>query len=555
MVKHFSTLLRMATITIATVLVCSCSQQMQSPTPPEDVVTEDPYFVSEADAHQVAESFIQSTGLRALTDSRISLLLDDLSLTEKKETDQQPAYYVYELDKGGFVIVSATRLASPVLGFSLQNNFSKDNRNMRSFLSVLSDQIREARVALTADDPEKDDPRYKKGEEVPGMGHVVVPMMLRTRWNQDEFTGGLLPRGYAIGCLALATGQVMKFWSYPSEAMGSYSYTDKNLGPIRHDYNYKIHWDAMPNINSERNPMLEKFFYGLAISMNMNFGPESGAVMTDVPSALARHYGYPKDMYVQQRGNTRAAEWIVGVKGEIDKGRPVLYGGQGDGGGHAFVLDGYTDQDFFHVNWGWGGISDGWFLIDALNPDALGTGGGTGGGFSKYQHMMMNFQPPLTATGDDTDPVPGDEEEEVEEIVYSPAYGLSQLYAFLSFTRFNGRETSSGPESYTSFPDRIIPADRSKGITYLINPTFTADVKPAWISIWMDIDNDGYFADYEILAQHEKVSGPVEGVIQIPEIISDGSHRIRVYLSLDGAPSAQKNTLNGEVEDYVVVIK
>ena len=220
MVKHFSTLLRMATITIATVLVCSCSQQMQSPTPPEDVVTEDPYFVSEADAHQVAESFIQSTGLRALTDSRISLLLDDLSLTEKKETDQQPAYYVYELDKGGFVIVSATRLASPVLGFSLQNNFSKDNRNMRSFLSVLSDQIREARVALTADDPEKDDPRYKKGEEVPGMGHVVVPMMLRTRWNQDEFTGGLLPRGYAIGCLALATGQVMKFWSYPSEAMG-----------------------------------------------------------------------------------------------------------------------------------------------------------------------------------------------------------------------------------------------------------------------------------------------------------------------------------------------
>lgn len=100
MVKHFSTLLRMATITIAAVLVCSCSQQMQSPTPPEDVVTEDPYFVSEADAHQVAESFIQSTGLRALTDSRISLLLDDLSLIEKKETDQQPAYYVYELDKG-----------------------------------------------------------------------------------------------------------------------------------------------------------------------------------------------------------------------------------------------------------------------------------------------------------------------------------------------------------------------------------------------------------------------------------------------------------------------
>ena len=28
--------------------------------------------------------------------------------------------------------------------------------------------------------------------------------------------------------------------------------------------------------------------------------------------------------------------------------------------------DGYTDDGYFGVNWGWGGLADGYFLIDAM---------------------------------------------------------------------------------------------------------------------------------------------------------------------------------------------
>ena len=41
--------------------------------------------------------------------------------------------------------------------------------------------------------------------------------------------------------------------------------------------------------------------------------------------------------------------------------------------GHEFVCDGYDGNGYFHFNWGWGGMSDGYFLLDALNPGAVGT--------------------------------------------------------------------------------------------------------------------------------------------------------------------------------------
>ncbi len=59
---------------------------------------------------------------------------------------------------------------------------------------------------------------------------------------------------------------------------------------------------------------------------------------------------------------------------------PILYGGQSTSVGHEFVCDGYDGNGYFHFNWGWGGMSDGYFILDALNPNSVGTGGGAGGG-------------------------------------------------------------------------------------------------------------------------------------------------------------------------------
>lgn len=545
---------------ICFILLCLAGCNVRNSGPDEGLSKDsseavDHYFVSENEAKVIAESFLGSLDkLRSSEQEGIDLLGSDLTFNGKEEaksiSSDIPSYYVYQLDKGGFIIVSASKVAKRVLGYSLKNNFSKDNANMMSYLQFLKSEINHARFSDYSPSLEQ---QLNAGDEIPGKGKVIIDPMIKTKWDQDHYTGGALPNGTAIGCLAIATGQIMKFWEYPDRAVGKYSYHDGSLGYIEHDYNYPIDWSAMPLVNTEKNPMLAKFFFGLAMSMNMNFGASSGAVMMDVPEALYSHYFYPSNLEVVIRGpQEKVDEWAIKIKNELDAGRPVLYGGQGEAGGHAFVADGYTDTGYFHINWGWGGVSDGWFVLDALNPEILGVGGGAGG-FNTNQHYMKNFQPPLYIQGEDTNEVDEDAIEVPEEIYYSPVYGFSQLTGYIQNVKVNSKEIISGPSRYSDFSNQLIKGERGQKMKVHVVPSFTSAPKDYYLMGWLDIDNDGYFADYE---QILKYSGreAFSGDFDIPQVISDGSHRMRLMLSFDGYPSAQKSFMNGEVEDYCVTV-
>ena len=81
------------------------------------------------------------------------------------------------------------------------------------------------------------------------------------------------------------------------------------------------------------------------------------------------------------------------LRDELDDRRPILYGGNtSTGGGHAFVFDGYDTNGYFHVNWGWAGTSDGYFVSSVLNPSSQGTGGSSGG-YNMYQKAIMGIKP------------------------------------------------------------------------------------------------------------------------------------------------------------------
>ena len=54
---------------------------------------------------------------------------------------------------------------------------------------------------------------------------------------------------------------------------------------------------------------------------------------------------------------------------ELSSGRPVLYSGSKNMSGHEFVCDGYDGNGMFHINWGWNGLSNGYFLLNVLDPD------------------------------------------------------------------------------------------------------------------------------------------------------------------------------------------
>ena len=97
-------------------------------------------------------------------------------------------------------------------------------------------------------------------------------------------------------------------------------------------------------------------------------------------------------MQAIQRSSFTAAKWIDTIEKELKAGRPVIYRGTGNGGGHSFIADGYDNNNYLHINWGWGGANNGYYQIDSLNPKSIGIGGGSGG-YNSSQFAIIGIKP------------------------------------------------------------------------------------------------------------------------------------------------------------------
>ena len=132
-------------------------------------------------------------------------------------------------------------------------------------------------------------------------------------------------------------------------------------------------------------------YCGAAVKMRYNTG-SSGAFDRDVISGLIKYFNYSETMSFEYKTNYSEVEWDNLVYSELAKGNPVYYSGQSNSGGHAFVCDGYDGKGYYHINWGWGGTSDGHFLLSALNPNVQGTGGGNSG-YNTDQSIILGMIP------------------------------------------------------------------------------------------------------------------------------------------------------------------
>ena len=132
----------------------------------------------------------------------------------------------------------------------------------------------------------------------------------------------------------------------------------------------------------------------------MGWGPSSGANFS--AEAYTKYFGYDNSCYVGERRDYSIDDWFDMLYNEIEQGFPVLFSGFSSGGGHAFVLDGFDGENLFHLNWGWGGGSNGWFLVGILNPgDTSGIGASSSSdGYSMSQRALFNLRLPDNNTAD-----------------------------------------------------------------------------------------------------------------------------------------------------------
>jgi len=126
----------------------------------------------------------------------------------------------------------------------------------------------------------------------------------------------------------------------------------------------------------------------------MSYGASSGANWK-APDVI-KYFGFDASGHRVGRDECSIDEWQDLIYNEIAAGYPVPFSGSKLSGGHAFVLDGFDGEQLFHVNWGWGGGSNGWFLIGVLNShDNSGIGAASGsGGYARGQAAVIGLRRP-----------------------------------------------------------------------------------------------------------------------------------------------------------------
>ncbi len=194
----------------------------------------------------------------------------------------------------------------------------------------------------------------------------------------------------------------MRFYRYPEHGIGSRNYsTETQRLPVSADFeNTTYDWANMREdyngtyTEAEANAVATLCYHvGVACKMDYDYLNGSGATAKETAKAFTRYFNYDQNLEYIDRTHYIEADWEALLRKEIDAGRPVLQFGEGPSGGHAFVCDGYDEEGLFHYNWGWGGMSDGYFQSSALDPEYLGIGSGLGS-YNHLQSALCNIQPP-----------------------------------------------------------------------------------------------------------------------------------------------------------------
>lgn len=304
--------------------------------------------------------------------------------------NERVVYYIISFKKGGFVIVSADDSTKPILAYSDSSFFDTnlENPTTKTLLNGYKSFVYESALAQKTSKMKSANSGWNKLLKSKSQNQrktkVIAPFMDDILYTQSSGFERFCPSdddGQAIvGCVATAMSQVMRYWEFPSTGKGKTSYNHNKYGNLSVNFeNEQYDWDNMSKTRADDENA--KLSYHAGVAVRMNYGTSanggSGAYTTNALSSLKRNFKYNNGARMVYRYRYSDSEWSNVIKEQLNEKRPVLYSGRSKnledptagGAGHLFALDGYdtTDQgDFFHINWGWAGRSNGYFYLTEM---------------------------------------------------------------------------------------------------------------------------------------------------------------------------------------------
>lgn len=322
------------------------------------------------------------------------------------------AFYVFNAeDNAGYVIVSGDDRTTEILGYAENGNLDIDHipDNMKWWLDNYARQIKALGTSLT---PAKSDLGMRRA--------AAIQPLIQSKWGQDAPYNYMCPDGNYVdydeagyntnnrcptGCVATAMAQIMYYWKWPEScpALSEYSKTKTEYDGTRTELNLKglpattFKWDKMKDLytvydeNDESAMAVAELMRYCGQAVEMGYSPSgSGA---SVYEEMVSVFNYNANLHRLTRNSYTAVQWEGIIYEELAAHRPVLYSGQNVEDGHQFIVDGYDGNGLFHINWGWGGYPDNYFVLSIADPDSPGETTGTDQAFDMDQVALVGVKP------------------------------------------------------------------------------------------------------------------------------------------------------------------
>lgn len=286
---------------------------------------------------------------------------------------------MYTRPNGGYVMVDSE---GEIIGFSDHGNVQNLPTSMQSLFQEMGMDVEPISMMV---------PQEIETMITSELIDSVGPLLGDIEYDQGAPYNNMAPTGQggqrcAAGCVAIAMAQIMTYYQHPKECKGAISYKTTTLNKtINIDMDGQgFDWDNIlptykndySNYTNEQAAAVAKLVYYCGASAHMDYGVGASGTNSDyVVNAMFAHFDYDANLQRISKADYTDMAWHEIMQTELKSQYPIYMSSQQQSGsGHAYVCDGYKivkgmeKYPYYHMNWGWNGQLNGWFMLNRLRP-------------------------------------------------------------------------------------------------------------------------------------------------------------------------------------------
>lgn len=309
-------------------------------------------------------------------------------------------FFLFHLSPKGYMIISGEMELPPVIAYSFTDHPDKDGRLISLVRADLTFRLQGSSEAvknrnrLAWERIRVQDVKSVLFQQWPEPGTTLTGGWLETNWTQSSPYNLLCPMDLVTGvrsiagCPAVAMAQIVNFHQtingvhFTDEDDYYHSYAGRNF-TIDDDY-LQVDFPSFPMLNGYLDTLQISYDNGTTLknrdkaALTFACGVAARQVFTSsasgtfgVDQALDAYlkFNFQDVDLLDENDTTLYARMAQNIKDTLPVHLAVVDPAWSMG--HNVVVDGYNTDEYFHLNFGWGGPSNGWYQLPEEIPYGL----------------------------------------------------------------------------------------------------------------------------------------------------------------------------------------